>query len=127
MLAPVMASFLLAILCKRMTTAAAMTALLLAVPMLVLVYLRQFYGVLSGINIFNLSGMVFLISIVLIGMISRLTKPPVFENVRPVLWRRVLLALPEAETQGGYPWWKRVNFWFGSVVAIFIIIYVIFW
>lgn len=127
MLAPLMASFLLAIFWKRMTTAAAMTALLLAVPMLALVYIRQFYGVLSGINIFNLSGMVFLISIVLVGVISRLTKPPVLENIRPLLWRRGLASLPGPEIKDRNPWWKRVSFWFGVVVAIFIIVYFIFW
>ncbi len=127
MLAPVMAAFLLAIFWKRMTAGAALAALLLALPMLVLVYLRQFYGILSGVNIFNLSGIVFIASIVLIGMISLFTQPPALENIRPMLWRRGLIALPEAETKNGYPWWKRVSFWFGVVAAVFIIIYIVLW
>jgi SSS family solute:Na+ symporter len=127
MLAPVTASFFLAILWKRMTAAAALAALLLAVPMLILVYLRQFSGVLSGVNTFNLSGIIFLISLVLIGVISRFTRPPDLERVRALLWRRGIVALPEAEIKSGYPWRKRISFWFGIVAAVFIVIYIIFW
>jgi SSS family solute:Na+ symporter len=127
MLAPVMALFLLAIFWRRMTAAAALAALLLAIPMLVLVYLRQFTGVLSGINIFNLSGIIFVISIILIMMISWLSRAPALENIRPLLWQMGLIALPVAETKDGYPWRKRVSFWFGAVAAVFIIIYIIFW
>jgi solute:Na+ symporter, SSS family len=127
MLAPVMAAFLLAIFWKRMTTGAALAALLLAVPMLILVYLRQFYGVLSGINIFNLSGIIFLVSIMLIGAISLFTRAPALENIRPMLWRRGIIALPEAETRDGYPWRKRISLWFGVVAGVFIVIYIIFW
>jgi len=127
MLAPVMALFLLAILWKRTTRAAALTALFLAVPMLGLVYLRQFSGVLGGVNIFNLSGIVFLLSIVAVATISRLTRPPDAGRVRPLLWQPGLVALPEAETRDGYPWWKRVSFWFAAVASVFIIIYIIFW
>jgi hypothetical protein len=122
-----MALFLLAILWKRTTRAAAMTALFLAVPMLGLVYLRQFSGVLGGVNIFNLSGIVFLLSIVAVATISRLTRPPDAGRIRPLLWQPGLVALPEAETRDGYPWWKRVSFWFAAVASVFIIIYIIFW
>ena len=108
-------------------SAAVQPARSVAVPMLALVYLRQFSGVLSGINIFNLSGIVFLISIVVIGTISLITRPPGGESVRPMLWRPGLVALPEAEVKNGYPWWRRISLWFGVVVAVFIIIYIIFW
>ena len=127
MLAPVMAAFVLAIFWRRMTAAAALIALSLAVPMLVLVYLRQFGGVLAGANIFNLSGIIFIISIVLIWAISGLTKPPAPAAVRPMLWHRDLVALSGEATEKYGPWWKRTGLWFGIVVALFVAIYVVFW
>jgi SSS family solute:Na+ symporter len=127
MLAPVMAVFFLAIFWKRMTKAAAILALLLAVPMLILVYLRQFYGVLAAFNIFNLSGIVFILSAAAIVLISLLTSPSRSENLESTLWHRRLVPLPQEEVSGGYPWWKRISFWFAVVVICFIIIYAVFW
>jgi SSS family solute:Na+ symporter len=125
MLAPLMAAFLLAVFWKRMTAGAALAALLLAFPMLVLVYLRQFYGVLSGVNIFNLSGLVFLVSLVLIGLISLLTRPPDPGRIGPVLWQPRVDALSRAES--GLIWRRRSSFWFAVVAAAFVIIYIILW
>jgi SSS family solute:Na+ symporter len=127
MLAPVMAAFLLAIFWRRMTAGAALTALSLAVPMLILVYLRQFGGVLTGINIFNLSGIVFIISIVLIAAISGLTKAPDRAAIEPMLWHRDLGSLPREETRNIPPWWKRTGLWFAVVVGLFVAIYAVFW
>jgi SSS family solute:Na+ symporter len=127
MLAPIMAVFILAIFWKRMTKTAAILTLLLAPPMLGLVYLRQFYGVLAPVNIFNLSGIVFVLSLAVIVAVSLLTTPSRAEDLRAVIWRRSMVRLPEEETRGGYPWWKRVSVWFVVVVVIFIVIYAILW
>ncbi len=127
MLAPVMATFLLAIFWRKMTTAASLAALSLAVPMLVLVYLRQFGGVLARFNIFNLSGIVFIISAALIVAISKLTKPPTRAGIETMLWHRELVSSLSRETKDAMPWWKRTGLWFGIVVAVFIVIYAVFW
>ncbi len=127
MLAPIMAVFILAIFWKRMTKSAAILALLLAPPMLGLVYLRQFYGVLAHFNIFNLSGIIFVLSLAVIVVVSLFTSPSVTEDLRSTLWRPGLVRLPEEETSRGYPWRKRVSVWFAIVVIIFIIIYALFW
>jgi SSS family solute:Na+ symporter len=127
MLAPVMAVFILAIFWKRMTKAAAILALFLAAPMLVVVFLRRFYGILAAVNIFNLSGIIFLISLVFIVVVSSITTPPQAENLRSNLWHPALTRLPEEEINKGYPWWKRISFWFTLVVIIFVIIYAVFW
>jgi SSS family solute:Na+ symporter len=127
MLAPVMAVFLLAIFWKRMSKAAAILALALAIPMLVIVFLRQFYGVLASVNIFNLSGIVFLISLVLVVLTSLVTAPPGSENVRTTLWRPKMSRLQAGQTEQGHPWWKRVELWFALIVVCFIIIYAVFW
>ncbi len=126
MLAPVMAVFFLAIFWKRMTKVSAILTLFLAVPMLVVVFLRRFSGMLAGVNIFNLSGIIFLISLVFIVAVSFFTPPPA-ENLKSKLWHPSLIRLPEEEITAGYPWWKRISFWFVLVVIIFIIIYAVFW
>jgi solute:Na+ symporter, SSS family len=127
MLAPVMAVFFLAIFWKRMTKAAAIVALFSAIPMLVIVFLRQFYGILGSFNIFNLSGIIFLISLAVVILTSLLTAPPEAERLQSTLWHPEIVHLPEEEVKEGYPWWKRISFWFGVVVIIFVIIYAIFW
>lgn len=127
MLAPIMAVFVLAIFWKRMSQAAAVSALFLAIPMLVIVFLRQFHGVLASSNIFNLSGIVFVTSLVLVAGISLVTKAPGPEKLRTTIWRREMVHLPEEETRGGYPWRKRVSFWFLVVVVLFVAIYVVLW
>lgn len=127
MLAPIMAVFILAIFWRRMTRTAAVTALLLAVPMLGLVYARQFFGVLGDFNIFNLSGIVFILSLAVIGAVSLFSPPASAENLKSTLWHPQLVRLPEEEVRGGYPLRKRVGIWFAIVVAAFIVIYAIFW
>src|SRR5512136_32488 len=94
MLAPIMAVFVLAIFWKRMTRTAAVLALLLAVPMLGLVYLRQFYGFLAGVNIFNLSGIIFLVSLGFVITVSLFSGSPVTEDFRQTIWRPELVRLP---------------------------------
>ncbi len=127
MLAPIMAVFILAIFWKRMSRAAAVSGLFLALPMLVVVFLRQFRGFLASVNIFNLSGIVFVASLVLVAVISLITRAPDPESLRTTIWRREMVRLPEEETRGGYPWRKRVSFWFMIVVAAFVAIYAILW
>ncbi len=127
MLAPVMAVFFLAIFWRRMTKTAAIAALGVAIPMLVIVFLRQFYGILRSFNIFNLSGIVFIISLAVIVLVSLVTSPPEADKLRSVLWHPDMVPIPEDELKKGYPWWKRISFWFALVVIIFIIIYGIFW
>lgn len=127
MLAPIMAVFVLAIFWKRMSQAAAVSALFLAIPMLVIVFLRQFHGILASSNIFNLSGIVFVTSLVLVAGISLVTKAPGPEKLRTTIWRREMVHLPEEETRGGYPWRKRVSFWFLVVVVLFVAIYIVLW
>jgi SSS family solute:Na+ symporter len=127
MLAPVMAAFLLAIFWRRMTAAGALAAFSLAIPMLVLVYLRQFGGVLAGVNIFNLSGIVFVISAGLITAISLLTRAPARASITALLWHPELVSSSGRESKEGTRWWQNIGLWFGIVVALFIVIYAVFW
>lgn len=127
MLAPIMAVFVLAIFWKRMTKSAAIFVLFMSIPMLFIVFIRELTGFLSDFNIFNMSAIIFLISLVVIVLISLFTKPMDKENLRDTLWRPEMMKLPEEETKDGYPWWKWIGFWFTVLTICFVIIYVVFW
>jgi SSS family solute:Na+ symporter len=127
MLAPVMAVFILAIFWKRTTNAAAIFTLFLAFPMLLIVFIRELYGILAHINIFNLSAIIFIMSLFVVVVISLFTEPSKSENLTSTIWKREMLRLPKEELNASNPWWKRVEFWFAGVVLCFIIIYIIFW
>ena len=127
MMAPCMAVFILAIFWKRATYAAAVVTLVSSLPMLLIVFLRQFYGILGKINIFNLSGIIFIISLFLMVIVSLITKPPEPEQLKTTIWKPQMLKLPEEELKRGYPFWKWIGLWFAAVVAIFVVIYAKFW
>lgn len=127
MLAPVMAVFIMAIFWKRTTNTACIATLLFAFPMLLIVFLREFYGILADFNIFNLSAIIFIISILIVGVISLFTKQSSSENLETTIWKKEMLKLPASEKESRYPWWKSVEFWFAVVVACFVIIYIRFW
>ncbi len=127
MIAPCMAVFLLAILWRGATNTAAIATLLLAFPMLSIVFIREFYGLLDQYNIFNLSAVVFLLSIAFMVVVSLFTERTEKARLDQCIWHPSMLELPEEETRGGYPWWKRVGFWWCVVVGLFVIIYAKFW
>jgi SSS family solute:Na+ symporter len=123
MLAPVMAVFILAILWKRATNTAAITTLFFAFPMLLVVFLREFYGIGEQINIFNLSGIIFIISLLMMFLISLFTEPADPKRLKTNIWKRGMLKPGEK----GYPWWRRTGLWWMILVLCFVVIYVILW
>ncbi|MFC1538961.1 SLC5 family protein [Candidatus Latescibacterota bacterium] len=127
MMAPCMAVFILAIFWKRATNVAAVLTLLSSFPLLLIVFLREFYGILAGFNIFNLSAIVFLISILVMIIISLFTKPSGSEEINDTIWKPSMLKLSKEETESGYPFWKWIGFWWTIIVGIFVIIYIKFW
>jgi len=127
MLAPCMAVFMSAIFWKGITPRAAVLTLFLAFPMLVTVFIRELTGVLSGINIFNLSAIFFVLSLIFIVLVSRITRPATAAQLEGTLWRKEMIHLPSSETAGGYPFWKWIGFWFSLAVLCFIVIYAYFW
>jgi SSS family solute:Na+ symporter len=126
MLAPVMAVFVLALFWKRMSRTAAIAVLYSSFPMLLIVFLRELFGILSDFNIFNLSAIVFLISLVVGVGLSLVTKDPALP-APDTLWRPELLRVPESERRSGDPLWRRIGFWYAVLVACFVLIYALFW
>jgi Na+/proline symporter len=126
MLAPVMAVFVLALFWKRMSRTAAIAVLFSSFPMLLIVFLRELFGILADFNIFNLSAIVFLISLAVGAGLSLLTQDPA-PPAPDTLWRPELLRAPESERGPGFPLRKRVGFWYSLLVVCFVVIYAVFW
>ena len=127
MLAPVMAVFVTAIFWKGMTRTAAVSVLFLAIPLLLIVFVRELTGFLSSYNIFNFSAILFVMSVGVITLISRFTNAPLAEEIETTIWQPEMLRLPEEETMYGYPLWKRIGFWFSILTILLTIIYAVFW
>ncbi|MCK4782651.1 MAG: hypothetical protein KAV87_02790, partial [Desulfobacteraceae bacterium] len=101
--------------------------LFLAIPMLLIVFLRELTGFLASFNIFNLSAVIFVCSLGVIALISRFTAAPAEAEIKATLWHIGMLRPTEEELALGYPWWKRIGFWFTLVVLCFMVIYTVFW
>lgn len=127
MMAPCMAVFILAIFWKKATNTAAVATLFLAIPMLALVFIRQSFGILAAINVFNLGGIVFIISLGFMIVVSLYTRPVEPQRLDATIWKPSMLKIPKEELAHGCPWWKSTGFWFAIVVLCFVIIYVKFW
>jgi SSS family solute:Na+ symporter len=125
MLAPVMAVFVLALFWRRTSRTAAIVVLFSSFPMLLIVFLRELLGLLADHNIFNLSAVVFLISLGVGVLISLLTPDPAPPAPR-TLWSPRLLR-QEASTGSRAPLWRRVGLWYALLVGCFVVIYAVFW
>jgi SSS family solute:Na+ symporter len=127
MMSPLMALFLLAMFWRRTTPTSALTALLLAFPALLLVFLREFAGLWQSTNVFHIAGIFFLFSIGIIVLISYYTEPVSDDKVQATVWRRDVWLSSQSEHERLLPWFKRVGFWFAVVVLFFIILYAMLW
>jgi SSS family solute:Na+ symporter len=126
--APVAAVFLLAVLWKHATRAAAFWGLLLVLPLFALPYAILFAEGHWGfeLNDFNLAGWVFAFSLVFVALISVFTQPPRAEQVEGLVWRPKVMRLPEAEL-ANYKWYKNLWLWCAIWVGVMVAIYIKFW
>jgi SSS family solute:Na+ symporter len=127
MLAPIMAVFVTAIFWRGITKVAAISTLFLAIPMLLIVFIREMTGILASFNIFNMSAVIFLFSVIFIVVLSQFTTAPRESDIKMTLWSHEMLKPTKEEKEHGYPLWKRIGFWFTLVVLCFTVIYSIFW
>ncbi|MBD3377905.1 sodium/solute symporter [candidate division KSB1 bacterium] len=127
MMAPCMAVFILGIFWKRANSTAAVITFFSSLPMLILVFIREFYGILDGINIFNLSAFVFLFSLGFMILVSYVTKPSGEENTTTTIWHPSVLGFSAQQSSAHFPLYKRIAFWWTIVVMLFVIIYIKYW
>jgi len=94
--------------------------------MLLVVFVRELFGLLADINIFNLSGVVFVVSLLVATVVSRLTPDEVAADP-DTLWRRELLRDPGDAGTERAGLGRTVGLWYAVLVSSFAAIYAAFW
>lgn len=126
MLAPVMAVFVLALFWKGISRTAAVAVLFMAFPMLLVVFVRELFGILADVNIFNLSAVIFVVSILVAMVLSQLTRDGSAADPE-TLWHRELLRASESEKRRGVGLGRNIGVWYAVLVGCFVLIYARFW
>jgi SSS family solute:Na+ symporter len=126
--APTAAVFLLAVLWKRTTRAAAFWTLMLALPLFFVPHGVQIAERELGwqINEYNMAGVLLLISLAFGVVVSLLTKAPRAEQIEGLVWRPTMMRLSEAEI-ADYKWYKNLWLWCAIWVGVMVAIYIKFW
>ncbi len=127
--APIAAVFILAVLWKRTTKAAAFWTLMLALPLFLVPHGLQIAERRLDwqVNEYNLAGVMLLISMAFAIVTSLLTRPPKPEQIEGLVWRPSMIKLPEAELALGYPWYKNLWLWCAVWVGVMLAIYINLW
>ncbi|MBN2210257.1 MAG: sodium/solute symporter [Sedimentisphaerales bacterium] len=123
MAVPIVVVFVSAILWKRANSMAANATLILSIAFLGLPYLLRRADV--EINAFNLAGILLVPVIAFHVIIAYLSKAPNLDKVRFWLWTPEMVKLPVADRKS--KWYRSLLLWWAVLLAVFIVIYIIFW
>jgi len=125
MAVPIVVVFVSALLWKRANKFSATATLLLCLPLTLLPYFLHRFNI--NFNAFNMAGLL-LIPVTGFHVIMAYLKPaPSQEKIDNWMWKPSMLRLPEAETAGNYPWYKRLLIWWVILLIVFFSLFAIFW
>jgi hypothetical protein len=125
MAVPIVVVFVYALLWKRANEFSANATLLLCFPLTLLPYFLHRFDI--NFNAFNTAGLL-LVPVTGFHIVMACLKPaPSQEKIDNWMWRPSMLRLPEAETTGNYPWYKRLLLWWVILLIVFISLFAIFW
>jgi SSS family solute:Na+ symporter len=122
---PVAVIFLGGLLWKRVNSKTAFIMLLLSFPMFLAPYLLRILKV--EMNVFNVAGF-FLVGFILIFVVTTLlTRTTELEKEPALVWRPSMVKLPEGLTAINRIWYRNLFFWGSVMVALYVLIYIVFW
>ena len=130
---PVATCFLFGMFWKRTTPAAALTVMIVGIPLGALIQMvlipalfsEQIIAKYSLANFYIIGGITqFFCCLIIIG-VSLYTKPRDTEEIRSLLWSRALLKLPPGEAKR--PVWQSIWIWGGLVAIIYLVFYYMWW
>ncbi|MHC4157521.1 MAG: sodium:solute symporter family transporter [Planctomycetota bacterium] len=125
MAVPIVVVFVSALLWKRANKFSATATLLLCLPLTLLPYFLHRFDI--NFNAFNTAGLL-LVPVTGFHVAMAYLKPaPSQEKIDKWMWKPSMLRLPEAETAGNYPWYKRLLIWWVILLIVFITLFAIFW
>jgi SSS family solute:Na+ symporter len=124
MAVPVAVVFVAGVMWKRVTGTVAFWTLCLSFPMLVLPYLLRIFKV--QMNVFNIAGIVLIITIAFI-IIFTLLKNKRGTKESDIIWNPRMSRLPQ-DTRGlNSPWYRNLTFWSIVMIAVYLVIYIVWW
>jgi Na+/proline symporter len=122
---PVAVIFTGGLLWKKVNSKTAFIMLLLSFPMFLTPYLLRILKV--EMNVFNVAGL-FLVGFIIVFVITTLlTKTSILENESTMIWRSSMIKLPEGLTVINRIWYRNLIFWGSVMVALYVLIYFVFW
>jgi SSS family solute:Na+ symporter len=125
MAVPIVVVFGSALLWKRANSLAAVSTLLLSLPLLSLPFLLR--GLDVKMNSFNLAGLLLIPVTGFHVLIAYLGQPPSVAVTQRWTWKPSMLRLPAEELLPRYPLYKRLFLWWVFLVIVFTFLYVTLW
>ena len=122
---PSIVVFAAGLLSKKISRTTAFWIMLLSFPMFFMPYLLRIFHV--KMNVFNFSGIVLAIVILLTALLTLFTREQEPERTKDYVWNFSLRNLPAEITAGGYPLYKRISFWALVMTGIYLLIYILLW
>ena len=130
---PVATCFLFGMFWKRATPAAALTVMIVGIPLGLIIQLilipfffsSETIASYSLTNFYVTGGITQVFCAIIMTTVSLYTKPRVFSEVSSLLWTPKLLRLPANEVQR--PWWQSIWLWWGIMVVIYAVFYIMWW
>jgi hypothetical protein len=99
--------------------------LLLSFPMFLAPYLLRILKV--EMNVFNVAGFTLIGFILIFIVTTLLTKRSEQENKPEMIWRPSMVKLPEGLMAINRIWYRNLFFWGSVMVALYVVIYAVFW
>jgi SSS family solute:Na+ symporter len=121
---PVAVVFVAGVMWKKVTGAAAFWTLCLSFPMLVLPYLLRIFKV--QMNVFNVAGIVLIFTVAFIIFFTVLQKKAA-TKVSDIIWNVKMSRLPKESRGLLSPWYRNLTFWSIVMIAVYLVIYIIWW
>jgi len=121
---PVAVVFVTGVLWKRVNSTVAFWTLCLSFPMLILPYLLRIFKV--QMNVFNVAGIVLIFTILFILVLTLATTRERHDR-SGFIWNIRMSKLPPELTARDYRWYKNILFWSIFMVAVYVVIYSVFW
>jgi hypothetical protein len=122
---PVAVIFVGGLIWKKVNSITAYVMLLLSFPMFAIPYLLRILNI--QMNVFNIAGL-FLIGFIIVFIITALlTKSSESEEASTMIWRPSMMKLPRELVTINRIWYRNLFFWGSVMVALYVLIYIIFW
>ncbi len=129
---PIATVFTLGILWKRATPAAAVTIMITGIPigifisrLIPIIFDANTVAAYSLDNFFVISGITHAVCIIIMVLVSLYTVPKPVEKIKPLLFSRQMILLPENEPKR--PFIQSIKLWWSIFAVVYIILYIVLW